>query len=232
MSNPLTKTLARAALAAMVTLGCGHSATAADDAQGFKSLFNGRDLEGWNQGPDKSWVAEGGVITLKREFDGQEHNRDYLWARDIYGDFILELEFKVPEKANSGVFLRTADLKDPVYTGIEVQVANSHGQTNLSRTGTAGAIYDCLAPARNTVKPPGEWNRYRITCQDNKIRIVLNGEQIIDMDLNQWSEPNKNPDGSKNKFGVALKDFARKGYLGLQDHGRPVSYRNIRIKKL
>ena len=52
------------------------------------------------------------------------------------------------------------------------------------------------------------------------------------MDLDQWTEPNKNPDGSKNKFAKPLKDFARKGYIGLQDHGRPVWYRNIKIKKL
>ncbi len=224
--------LAALALTAAALSGCGHYPRSADAEQGFVSLFNGRDLSGWVQGPDKSWVVEDGLITLKREFDSQEHNRDYLWAQDVYGDFIVELEFKVPEKANSGVFLRTADLRDPVYTGIEVQVANSYGQTNLSRTGTAGAIYDCLAPARNAIKPPGEWNHYRITCQDNKIVIVLNGEQVIHMDLNQWTEANQNPDGSKNKFGTALKAFARRGYFGLQDHGRPVWYRNIRIKKL
>ncbi len=52
------------------------------------------------------------------------------------------------------------------------------------------------------------------------------------MDLDRWSEPQKNPDGSSNKFPVAMKDFARSGFFGLQDHGRPVAYRNIRIKRL
>jgi hypothetical protein len=198
----------------------------------FVSLFNGRDLTGWLTGPDNAWVVEEGVLTLKREFDGQEHNLDYLWTREAYGDFILELEFRIPERANSGVFIRTADLKDPVYTGIEVQVANSYGQKNTNRGGTAGAIYDCLAPVKNTVKKPGEWNQMRIACRQNKIEVVLNGESIIDMDLDQWTEPHKNPDGSKNKFATALKDFARRGHIGLQDHGRPVWYRNIRIKKL
>jgi len=200
---------------------------------GFVSLFDGKNLDAWRMGPDKSWVVEDGVIALKRaDYDGKEHNNDYLWTKEQYGDFILELEFKIPEKANSGVFLRTADLKDPVYSGIEVQVNNSFGRKDLSRTGTAGAIYDCLAPTKNTIKPPGEWNHYRITCRDNRITVALNGEQIVDMDLNQWTEPNRNPDGSKNKFPKPLKDFARKGHIGLQDHGRPVWYRNIRIKKL
>jgi len=199
---------------------------------GFVSLFNGKDLEGWMMGPDKSWVVEDGAITLKRDMDGKEHNLDYLWTKEPYSNFILELEFKVPEQANSGVFLRTADLKDPVYTGIEVQVSNSYGRDKLSRGGTAGAIYDCLAPSKNTVRKSGEWNQLRVVCNDNKIAVVLNGEQILDMDLNQWSTPRQNPDGSPNKFPKALKDFARVGHIGLQDHGRPVWYRNIRVKRL
>jgi hypothetical protein len=210
-------------------VGCDPEKLAKD---GFVPLFNGKDLSGWLCGPDKSWIVEDGAIALEREFDGREHNLDYLWTNETYGDFILELEFKVPERANSGVFLRTSDLKDPVYTGIEVQVSNSFGRDQWSKGNCAGAIYDCLSPTKNTVKKPGQWNAYRITCDDNRIVVVLNGEQIINMDLDKWTEPNKNPDGTKNKFGTALKDFARVGHIGLQDHGRPVWYRNIRIKRL
>lgn len=199
---------------------------------GFVSLFNGKDLAGWINGPDESWIVEDGVITLRRQMDGREHNADYLWAKDVYDDFVLDLEFKIPERANSGIFLRTSDLKDPVYTGIEVQVSNSFGRNKLSKGGTAGAIYDCLAPTKNTIKTPGEWNRCIITCNDNLITVVLNGEQIIKMDLDKWTEHNKNPDGSSNKFPRALKDFAPKGYIGFQDHGRLVWYRNIKIKRL
>ena len=202
------------------------------DKQGFIPLFSGSDLTGWITGPDNAWVAEDGVLTIKRRMDGREHNADYLWTQDTYSDFILDLEFKIPERANSGIFLRTSDLGDPIQTGLEVQVANSYGRKKWSKGGCAGAIYDCLAPAKNTVKRPGEWNRYRITCNDNKIYVVLNGEQIIDMDLDRWTEPYKNPDKTENKFHRALKDFARKGHIGLQDHGRPVWYRNIRIKPL
>jgi len=200
--------------------------------EGWAVLFNGKDLSGWTMGPDKSWVVEDGVITLKRNFDGKEHNSDYLWADGIYGDFVLELEFKTTENANSGIFLRTANINDPVYTGLEVQVNNSWGKTNLSRTGTAGAIYDCIAPSKNAAKKAGEWNHYQITCKQNRVLVVLNGDTVVDMDLDQWTVPNQNPDGSKNKFSKAMKDFAREGRLGLQDHGRPVWYRNIKIKKI
>ena len=199
---------------------------------GFASLFDGKDLSGWIAGAEKSWVVEDGVIVLRREFDAKEHNADYLWTKDTYGDFILELEFKIPERANSGVFLRTTDLKDPVYTGMEIQIANSYGQKGLSRGSTAGAIYDCLAPTKNTIRKPGQWNQLRVTCKGPKITVVLNGEQILDMDLDRWTQPNKNPDGSPNKFPRALKDFARAGHVGLQDHGLPVWYRNVRIQRL
>ena len=61
---------------------------------------------------------------------------------------------------------------------------------------------------------------------------MLSGQQIIDMDLDRRGEANMNPDGTRNKFPRPLKDFDRKGYIGLQDHGREVAYRNIRVKRL
>lgn len=219
--------LTRTILAA--TLVC-DAAVAADD--GFISLFNGKDLSGWVNPPGAGWVVEDGVITLRPEPDGKEHNDQYLWTGEDYGDFVLELEFKIPEQANSGVFLRTADVNDPVYTGIEVQVCNSYDRPTLTRGGTAGAVYDCQAPSKNPIKPPGEWNRFRITCDKNLVKVELNGEPIVDMDLDRWTRPNENPDGTKNKFPRALKDFARRGRIGLQNHGRPVWYRNIRVRRL
>ena len=201
--------------------------------RGFVPLFNGRDLDGWLTGPDSAWVVHDGELTVDRRMDGREHNQDYLWTQEQYDDFILELEYKVTDGTNSGIFIRTPDRNNPVYTGIEIQVANSYGRDRLSNKGTAGAVYDCLAPTKNAIRPPGQWNRCRITCQKNLIQVVLNGEQIIDMDVDRWTEAGRNPDGTSNKFkDAAIRDFARKGHIGLQDHGRPVWYRNIRIKRL
>jgi len=80
----------------------------------------------------------------------------------------------------------------------------------------------------------GQWNHITITARDNEVHIVLNGEQIIDMDLNRWTQAgwNPGPDRTKNKFRTALKDFKREGYIGFQDHGANVWYRNVRIKRL
>jgi len=223
------------------SVSCFASAVAAQERirdkekptdEGLVSLFDGKDLSQWKTSRTAHWVVEDGVIALRGRTDGSLNNADYLWTKETYGNFVLELEFNVCEGyANSGVFLRTSDLSDPVYTGIEVQVSNSYG-SGLSRGGTAGAIYDCLAPTRNTVRKPGQWNHYRITCNDNLITVVLNGERILDMDLDQWTEPHKNPDGTPNKYDKPLGEFARVGHIGLQDHGRPVWYRNIRVKRL
>ncbi len=202
-------------------------------SDGWQTLFNGQDLSGWLTGENNKFVVESGELTVRRENpDGQEHNLDYLWTEERYGDFILELEFKVVEGTNSGVFFRTDDIMDPVYTGLEVQVANSYGQYGTSRTRTAGAVYDLMAPSKNAVNKPGQWNTYRLTCKGSRVQVQLNGEDVVEMDLARWRSPHQNPDGSWNKFPTPGAAFSREGHIGLQDHGQPVWYRNIRVKRL
>ncbi len=155
-----------------------------------------------------------------------------IWTKERYGNFILELDFKVPEKGNSGVFIRGADLKNWIHTTIEIQI---HATTDGTKHGQCGAVYDCLSPSRDATKKPGEWNHYVITCLDNKIHVNLNGEDVIDMDLNLWTEAGRNPDppagpGTKNKFRYAYKDMSREGHLGFQYHGNPIWFKNLKIK--
>jgi len=157
-----------------------------------------------------------------------------IWTKERYGNFVLELDFKVPDKGNSGVFIRGADLKNWINTTIEIQI---HATTDGARHGQCGAVYDCLSPSKDATKKPGEWNHYIITCLDNKIYINLNGEDIIDMDLNLWTEAGRNPDppvaaGTRNKFRYAYKDMAREGHIGFQYHGNMIWFRNLKIKSL
>lgn len=158
-----------------------------------------------------------------------------IWTKERYGDFILELDFKVPEGGNSGVFIRSDEpLGDWISTTIEIQI---HATTDGTKHGQCGAVYDCLSPSKDATKKPGEWNHYVITCLDNKIYVNLNGEDIIDMDLDFWTEPRRNPGppvaaGTENKFRIAYKDMAREGHIGLQYHGNPVWFRNVKIKPL
>lgn len=153
------------------------------------------------------------------------------WTVRRYGDFVLDLEFKVEPRANSGVLIRVSEPGQYIEKGLEIQVLDNHGEPRLTK-GSCGALYDLLEPAQNAVKPAGEWNRYRITCRGSMIQVELNDTKIIDADLDQWTEPGKNPDGTKNKFKLAGKDKPRAGFIGLQDHGDKVSYRNIRVKPL
>ena len=189
---------------------------------GWKPLFNGKDLSGWQCKPD-SWKVEDGQLVCV--------GGSYIWTEQQFGDYMLELEFKIPEKGNSGVFFRTANLSDPVQTGIEMQIYDTHGQEPPGRN-HCGAIYDCMAPVVQAVNKPDEWNHAVLICRGPWIVAYLNGQHIIRMNLDQWTEPHQNPDGSKNKFGTAYKDMPRVGHIGFQDHGNPIWYRNIRIKPL
>ncbi len=189
----------------------------------WRVLFDGTDLGNWQNAaggpPSPNWVIENGVLARRR-------GAGMIWTKERFGDFVLDLEFKT--EGNSGVFFRTDNPKDPVQTGIEMQVYRPVKTPNKH---SCGAVYDALAPTKEMTRD-GQWNHVTITAIDNKIKIVLNGEQIIDMDLNEWDTPGRNPDGTKNKFRTALKDFKRQGHIGFQDHGANVWYRNVRIKSL
>ena len=89
-----------------------------------------------------------------------------------------------------------------------------------------------MPPSENVAKKAGEWNHFTITCRANGIYLVHNGVQIIDMDLNLWTEPRQNPDGTPNKFRTAIMNMPREGHIGLQDHGQPVWFRNLKIREL
>lgn len=196
---------------------------------GTQLLFNGKDLTGWMNSrggkPGEAWVVENGTLCLKRNVGGKKRSGGDLWTKERYGDFVLDVEFMT--KGNSGIFIRTDNPRNNVQTGIEIQVNRPSKKPGKH---SVGAVYDLVAPSENAAKEG--WNHVTITAKDNKLMVVLNGTQIIDMDLNRWTTGRKNPDGSKNKFRTALKDFKRQGHIGLQDHGAEVCYRNIKIKPL
>ncbi|MCP5541095.1 MAG: DUF1080 domain-containing protein [Akkermansiaceae bacterium] len=210
------------AAAAFAGLGC-PSVLAADhpDTAGWADLV-APDLS--NMEGAEHWQSEDGVLVAK--------DHETLWTKKAYGNFILDLEFKVAKESNSGVFLRSGNPKN-VLAALEIQV---HESGDGGKYGVVGAIYDAMPPSKSMAKPVGEWNHYTITCKDSLVTVVFNGEEVIHADLNDWPEVKKNPDGTPNKFPVALKDFARKGPIGFQGlHGKaqaPVWYRHLKIKEL
>ncbi len=191
------------------------------DTKGWKDLLS-PDLA--NASGAEHWRFEDGVLVA------DDHHT--LWTKESYSDFVLDLEFKVADESNSGVFLRSGDTNN-VLAALEIQV---HASADGSKYGMVGAIYDALPPSEEAAKPIGEWNHFTITCQGSLVKLIFNGKLVLDADLDHWPEVGKNPDGTPNKFPRALKDFARSGPIGFQGlHGAaqaPVWYRNIKIKPL
>jgi hypothetical protein len=189
---------------------------------GWRPLFNGADLAGWasaaGREPGKGWVVEDGAIVRKGPAGD-------LWTKERFGDFILDVEFETT--GNSGVFIRTDKPTDNVETGLEIQIERPAWAASKH---SCGALYDALAPTKEA--STSGWNHLVITARGSKITVVMNDEPIIDADLDRWTKAGKNPDGSKNKFHTALKDFKREGHIGLQDHGALVKFREVRIKPL
>jgi sugar phosphate isomerase/epimerase len=168
-----------------------------------------------------SWTLKDGVLSRTGKGD--------IWTQKKYKDFILDFDFKVEKDTNSGVFLRAAERTWLPW--VEVQIMDSYGKP-VDRRDTCGAIYDILAPQTNAVRPAGQWNRMTILAAGPVIRVFLNHQPMIEMDLRQWTTAHQNPDGSSNKFDVAYKDLPPEGYIGFQDHGFPVAFRNIKIREL
>ena len=192
------------------------------DTAGWSSLFN-MDFSNAVTKPG-DWVFEDGVLAAK--------NHETLWTKKSYANFVLDLEFKVAKEANSGVFLRSGNIND-VLAALEIQV---HENEDGALYGMVGAIYNAQPPSKKMAKPVGEWNHFTITCKGSHVSLIFNGEEVFDADLDNWKEPHLNPDGTKNKFARALKDFSRSGPIGLQGlHGKaqaPVWFRNLRIKEI
>jgi hypothetical protein len=192
------------------------------DTAGWQPLV-AADLSDANLKPG-SWGWDQGMLVAR--------THDTLWTKRPYGDFILDLEFKVAAESNSGVFLRSGD-PTKVLAALEIQV---HESADSALYGEVGSIYNAKAPARKMARPTGEWNRFTITCRGSQVSLIFNGEEVYAVDLEDWKEARRNPDGTANKFPVALREFSRRGPIGLQGlHGKaqaPVWYRNLRIREL
>lgn len=198
---------------------CGAKPICKGGGDGWVTIFNGKDLTGWEvMGPAKdAFYAEDGVLACNGK------GGEWIRYTEELGDFVLELEYKVSRRTNSGVFLRSQKKGHPAYTGFEVQILDDYKRP--PNTHISGAIYDVVTPTENTSKPTGEWNKFEITCDGPKVVIVHNGIKVIDINLDDFTEP-------VGKFSTPYAKLPRQGYIGLQDHGFPLWFRNIRVKKL
>jgi len=215
--------------------------TKQEKKDGWILLFNGKNTKGWmtNRETPSKRPVEDGTLSVRR-------CGGYLLVhKKVWTDFILSLDYKVPPDGNGGIFLRQFPLRPPrgfdiPSCGIEIQIldpARKDGGTlaapELELFYVTGAIYDLSEVTKQTARPAGEWNHFLITCDDNIITVNQNGEDVNRIDLDLFTEAGKRPDGSPHKFEkVAWSQHSRKGYIGFQDHGDDVRYKNIKLLPL
>ena len=207
-----------------------------------EDLFSGSSLATFEFAPNSWEIDSDGSIVCRMEKTKDKKGVErlkgmgYLWTKNNYGDFSLTLDYKLSEGANSGIFYRT-NPKDPVQGGFEIQLMDNEGFQKKSNRVLPprklnASFYDGVAPKGDFSKPVGQWNNAKLTCKGPMISFHLNGKNAFRINLDDWKEAGKNPDGSTNKFKTALKDLPRTGRIGFQNHGQVVWFKNIQIKQL
>lgn len=180
----------------------------------------GTGLVGWQQigGRQDTWRFADGVLQTEGE------NGGWLATLRQYDDFRLSLEFRVPRGGNSGVFIRSPLEGDPAYVGMEIQILDDYAQeySSLNPYQYTGSIYNVQAPSERATQEAGKWQKMVITARGPQIEVVLNGRKIIDTNLTYHSYK------ASTHPGLARE----RGFIGLQNHGSRVEFRNIRIQEL
>lgn len=206
----------------------------AEQADGWKLLFNGENMDGWRtyKGREQdSWEVVDGTLHCKPE--GAAEKRADILTVDQYDDFDLVFDWKIAPTDNSGVIYRATEEFDQAYlSGPEYQVIDDKGYPDpLTATQTSASNYDMhAAPDDKPINPPGQWNTGRIVAKGNHIEHWLNGTKVVEYEINspEWKELKE---GSKWKDAAGY-GASPKGHIDLQDHGGEVWYRNIKIKTL
>lgn len=210
-------------------LAAENELTSVEKAAGWTLLFDGKTTAGWLDSKEQPVAT-----THVKDGSLNPHPCNYMLIhKEVYDNFQLSLDFKISQACNSGVFIRTFPLKpragkDVGFNGLEVAIDD----TTTAGFHDTGALYDMVPPLKNAMRPQGEWNHMQITCDKSIVWIEVNDVEVTRTDLDEWTTPNKRPDGTDHKFDVAYKDHPRKGYIGLQDHGSDVWYRNIKLLRL
>jgi hypothetical protein len=191
-------------------------------------LFNGKDLDGWVvEGAKESKDKEGKVRPIWSVADGlvvcNGNSFGFLrYDKKVFRDFAFHVEYRMAPKCNSGIGIRTAAfdprlsrLTRPSFFGYEIQLLDDAGKPPTK--GSSGSLYRYVAPRVNPVKPAPEWNTVDIECVGPRIRITINGEEIINVDQTTVPE---------------IKNKPLEGYVCLQNHGGQIAFRNIRIREI
>jgi hypothetical protein len=192
---------------------------------GFTSLFDGQTLNGWTLVGKRGagYGVSNGVIYCASGGGGN------LFTEKEYADFILRFEFKLEDGSNNGIGIRAPLSLETSYVGMEIQIleegAAERGKWGKLRPAQYhGSVYDVVAAKKGALNPPGQWNEEEITAQGRHIKVVVNGQTVVDTDLNDVTDP-----ATLMKHPGLLRDRGHIGFLGHNDY---LEFRNLRIKEL
>ena len=197
------------------------SLSAVAEEKGFKPLFNGNDFTGW-AGPIDNYQVTDGTIQCKPGKGGT------IYTKDSYSDFVVRLEIKLPEGGNNGLAIRYPGKGDTAYVGMcELQVLDNTAKkyAKLHPAQYHGSAYGMAAAKRGHLKKPGEWNTQEVIVKGHTIKVVLNGETILDTDLSKVEK-------SMAPIAKYKGRLRTEGHFGFAGHNDPVAFRNISVRRL
>lgn len=205
----------------LLLMGCGHAAAANDESE-FVSLFNGRDLDGWQlrRADRQGYVVEDGLLVCPADGGG------FLFSQRQYADFTLRFEFRLSEGANNGLAIRCPLVdRRPAYEGLELQILDNGGYPGkLKPTQYHGSLCGVAPAERGALRAVGQWNEQEVTCRERQIKVTLNRRLILDVNLDEITDPHT----LQSHPGLQRAS----GHIGFLGHGSRVEFRHIRIKPL
>jgi hypothetical protein len=209
--------------------GATNTLTAAERKAGWRLLFDGRTTQGWRgymkDSMPSGWQVVDGVLSRVSEAADIIYNEKFK-------NFELLVDWKISPGGNSGIFYRAIEGPEAIYySAPEMQVLDDaiHGDGKSELT-SAGAVYGLYPAPRGVVKPVGEWNTAKIVVNGNHVEHWLNGQRIAEYEM--WST-----DWTKRVAASKFRQWpeygkATEGYIGLQEHGNWIGFRNIKIRVL
>ncbi|MFS8617264.1 MAG: DUF1080 domain-containing protein, partial [Solitalea sp.] len=198
------------------------SLSEAEQAEGFEVLFDGTNLDQWTGNTEGYVVEDGDIVIYPEKGNGN------LFTKKEYADFNFRFEFMLTPGANNGLGIRAPLEGDAAYVGMELQILDNTADIykNLEPYQYHGSVYGIIPAKRGFLKPVGEWNQQEVIVKGNRVKVILNGEVIVDGDLAEATR-NGTMDG-RDHPGLKRKS----GHIGFLGHGSIVRFRNIRIKDL
>ena len=213
--------------------------------QGWRLLFDGESTEGWRgynkkSFPEKGWEIEDNALKVIGSGTGEAGNGGDIIFDEEFKNFELSLEWKISKGGNSGIFYLAEEIEgEPIYTSApEMQILDNkkHPDAKLGKDGNrmAGSLYDLIPAKPQNAKPVGQWNKISIIVYRGTVVHSQNGENVVEYHLwtDKWNEmvSNSKFKNWENFLNAGGED--KKGYIGLQDHGDDVWFRNIKIREL